>query len=126
MRNRYKDSLKLAATVALTLALTLTLAPIRDLGVLGRAADYGGGASGSPGIKDDSNRFQVSAAPVPVMAGEALVVRGAPQDPDPVKFSSTQLLALLRVAHIDQAESLQRQELVHFVDGFAVWLDEGC
>jgi len=56
MRNRYKDSLKLAATVALTLALTLTLAPIRDLGVLGRAADYGGGASGSPGVKDDSNR----------------------------------------------------------------------
>jgi len=60
---------------------------IRDVGILGRAADYGGGASGSLGIKDDSNRSQTSAAPVPVMADEALVVRGAPQDPGPVKTS---------------------------------------
>ncbi len=59
---------------------------IRDLGVLGRTADYGGGASGSPGVKDDSNRLQISAAPVPVMAGEAPIVRGAPQDPDPVEI----------------------------------------
>jgi hypothetical protein len=67
---------------------------IRDVGVLGRAADYGGGASGSPGVKDDSNRLQISAAPLPVMAGEALVVRGATQDPGTIKISPPQLLAL--------------------------------
>jgi hypothetical protein len=68
--------------------------PIRDAGFLGRAADYGGGASGSLGVKDDSNRLKVSAAPSPVMADEASIVRGAPQEPGPVKISSTQLLAL--------------------------------
>ena len=67
---------------------------MRDVGVLGRAADYGGGASGSPGIKDDSNRLQISAAPAPVMAGVAPIVRGAPQDPGTVKISSTLTLAL--------------------------------
>ena len=61
---------------------------------MGRAADYGGGASGSFGVKDDSNQSQVSAAPTSVMADETLVVRGAPQDPGPVKISSTQLLPL--------------------------------
>ena len=61
---------------------------------MGRAADYGGGASGSFGVKDYSNRSQNSAAPTSVMADEALVVRGALQDPGPVKISSTQLLAL--------------------------------
>jgi hypothetical protein len=70
-------------------SLSLTLTLVLDVGVLGRGADYGGGASGSPGVKDDSNGSKVSAAPVPVMAGEALVVRGAPQDPGPVKISST-------------------------------------
>ena len=64
-----RRSLSLTLALARTLALALTLALIlalilmRDVGVLGRAADYGGGASGSPGIKDDSNRFQTSVAP---------------------------------------------------------------
>jgi hypothetical protein len=64
--------------------------PIRDAGFLGRAADYGGGASGSLGVKDNSNRLKVSAAPSPVMADEAPIVRGAPQEPEPAKISSTQ------------------------------------
>ena len=96
--------LTLAPTPTLAPTLALTLALLRDVGVLGRAADYGGGASGSPGIKDDSNRLQTSAAPLPVMAGEALVVRGAPQVPGPVKSSSTQLLTLALLE--DRVDSL--------------------
>ncbi len=37
-----------------------------------RKAD-GGGVSGSPGVKDDSNRLEVSVTRFPVMAGEAPV-----------------------------------------------------
>ncbi len=46
-----------------------------------RKAD-GGGVSGSSGVKDDSNRLAISAAPMPVMAGEAPVgLRLRPQYP---------------------------------------------